>query len=134
MPPKPSNETYCKVNVTYGSSVKTWNFNYVDPAAVTWTQNSGDTFTLVQVNQTGKAIDKVEFVFLDSQNNPTSSVYPFDVTKIASTNSSTITPSNGKVLPAGTFSVRIHIANYGFASVSPLTFLKSLGTSSTGTS
>lgn len=55
---------------------------------------------------TSYTISKVEFVWLDSANNPTSSVYPLTV----SGNTATAT-----YLPAGNFAVRVHSNTLGFA-------------------
>jgi hypothetical protein len=63
------------------------------------------------------AFDSVTFEYLDSNGNPTSSVYTATVTNINST-ASTFAPTGG-YLPSGQFRIRAHSNTYGYAIVTP---------------
>lgn len=88
------------------------------------------TYNIEETGVSEEDFDGVWFTLLDSEENPTSSIYPMTITKTDDTHSS-VTPT-GSYLPAGTFQVLAH-KPMGYAVSDPSTFTVSFSTEPTTT-
>ena len=86
--------------------------------AVSITHTSGSVYSLEKTAVTSAEIDSVEFIFLDSNDNPTNSVYTATLSTVTSTTYSVTADTN---LAAGKYLVRAHSNSNGFAVSTPAT-------------
>lgn len=106
--PKFAGDASCRVNITVQQYFRLFSYNYKDTKTCSASiSGSGTSYTLTLNNMTTSfTANKVDFVWLDSAGNPTSSNYAMTVSGTSIT---------APYLPAGTFKVRVHSTTYGFA-------------------
>jgi hypothetical protein len=113
MPAK--SQQICTLNVTVSAIYKLFSYNYNTLASTISVVDNGDNTYTVTKDPTS-IYTTIKAIFLDSNNNPTSSVYPMTITTINST-ILTIKSSNN-YLPAGKFILQALSSN-GYAAVTP---------------
>ena len=84
---------------------------------VSLTDNGGLSYTITEITSDSHDFNKVEFVLLDSNGNPTSSKYNMDISVVDSSSIQVTAPNS--YLPAGTFKVLVHKERRGYSVVTP---------------
>ena len=103
-----------KINVTSSNKFKTFSYSYSESKTPQMTIQHDSSYTYnITRTATDADLDWAEFIFLDANDNPTSSKYEMTITEVSSSNYQ-IAPTDG-YLAAGKYLVKVHSDSYGYA-------------------
>lgn len=112
-------DQYCTVNITQSSNTVFRNYGFSFSGYLTnvtmakLTPSTNNTFYLLKTNSSSTVFETAWAEVLDSNNNPTSSVYPFTISNFNASTYLLTPPSN--YLPSGTLRIRAHSFMSGIA-------------------